>query len=35
MRAQSMSYRQIAAEFGVDVHTAYDAVQRALRDTMQ
>ncbi|GAA4924468.1 transcriptional regulator with XRE-family HTH domain [Nonomuraea thailandensis] len=35
LRAQNMSYRQIAAELGVDVHTAYDAVQRALRDTLQ
>lgn len=35
LRAQNMSYREIAAELGVDVHTAYDAVQRALRDTMQ
>lgn len=35
LRAQNLSYRQIAAELGVDVHTAYDAVQRGLRDTLQ
>jgi hypothetical protein len=35
LRAQNLTYREIAAELGVDVHTAYDAVQRALRDTLQ
>ncbi|MGP3917668.1 hypothetical protein [Nonomuraea sp. 10N515B] len=35
LRAQNLTYRQIAAELGVDVHTAYDAVQRGLRDTLQ
>lgn len=35
LRAQSLTYREIAAKLGVDVHTAYDAVQRGLRDTLQ
>jgi hypothetical protein len=35
LRAQNLTYREIAAELGVDVHTAYDAVQRGLRDTLQ
>jgi hypothetical protein len=30
LRGRGMSYRQIAAELGIDVHTAHDAVRRAL-----
>ena len=30
LRSQGMPYRKIAAELGIDVHTAHDAVQRAL-----
>ncbi len=30
LASRSMSYRQIAAELGCDVHTAYTAVQRGL-----
>lgn len=30
-----MSYRAVAKELGVDVHTAYDAVQRALTETLR
>lgn len=35
LRSQNLSYRQIAVELGVSVHTAYDAVQRAIEDTQQ
>jgi len=34
LRAQSLSYREIAAELGVDVRTAHAAVQRALTETV-
>lgn len=30
LRSQGMSYRKIAAQLGIDLHTAHDAVQRAL-----
>ncbi len=31
LRSRGLSYRAIAAELGIDVHTAHDAVQRALQ----
>jgi hypothetical protein len=31
LRGRGWSYRRIAAELGIDVHTAHDAVQRALK----
>jgi len=31
LRGRGLGYRQIAAELGIDVHTAHDAVQRALQ----
>jgi hypothetical protein len=34
LRSRGMSYRQIAAELGVEVASAYDAVQRALKDAL-
>lgn len=35
LRSRSMSYRQIAREMGVDVHTAHDMVKRALADVVR
>lgn len=35
LRGRGLSYRAIAAELGVDVHTAHDAVDRALRAIVQ
>ncbi|MCF3101436.1 hypothetical protein IPZ58_07560 [Streptomyces roseoverticillatus] len=35
LRARGMSYRRIAAELGIDVHTAHDAVERALKAIVQ
>lgn len=35
LRARNLTYRQIADELGIDVRSAYDGVQRALKDTLQ
>lgn len=35
LRTQGWTYRQIAERFGIDVHTAWDAVRTALRETQQ
>ena len=35
LRSKGWSYRRIAAHFGIDHHSAYNAVHRALRDTLQ
>ncbi len=35
LRIQNLTYRQIAKVLDVSVHTAYEGVQRALRDTQQ
>ncbi len=35
LRAQGWTYRRIAAHFGIDVHTAHDAVQNGLRDIIK
>lgn len=35
LRAQGWTYRRIADHFGIDVHTAYDAVQNTLKATIQ
>lgn len=35
LKSKGWSYRRIADHFNIDVHTAYDAVQNALKDTLQ
>lgn len=35
LRAKGWPYRRIAEHFGIDVHTAHDAVQAALRDIVK
>jgi DNA-binding CsgD family transcriptional regulator len=35
LKAKGWSYRRIAEHFGIDVHTAYNAVQNTLKETLQ
>lgn len=35
LRTRGHSYRQIATQLGIDVHTAHDAVKRVLKETVQ
>ncbi|WP_413102228.1 helix-turn-helix domain-containing protein [Streptomyces sp. Inha503] len=35
LRARGMTYRTIAAELGMDVHSVHDAVKRALKEIVQ
>jgi DNA-binding CsgD family transcriptional regulator len=35
LKAKGWSYRKIAEHFGIDVHTAYNAVQNTLKETLQ